>query len=108
MTGFALGLHEELVESGLDPRSDEYYEKVNAAVKQTFSSRFETEESDSTDAPDKSSSRAKAASVVAPVSRTTAPRRIRLTASQSALVKRLGLTPEAYVREMLKSENYNG
>ena len=108
MTGFALGLHQELVDSGVDPRSDDYYEKVNTEVKQAFPDRFEEEDSGPTDVQDKSPQRTKAASVVAPVSRTTAPRRIRLTASQSALVKRLGLTPEAYVREMMKSENNNG
>ena len=108
MTGFALGLHQELVESGIDPRSDDYYEKVNAEVKQAFPDRFEEEDPGHTDVQDRSPQRTKAASVVAPVSRTTAPRRIRLTSSQSALVKRLGLTPEAYVREMMKSENNNG
>lgn len=108
MTGFALGLHQELVESGVDPRSDDYYEKVNIEVKQAFPDRFEEEDPGHTDVQDKSSQRTKASSVVAPVSRTSAPRRIRLTTSQSALVKRLGLTPEAYVREMMKSENDNG
>ena len=108
MTGFALGLHQELVEAGVDPRSDDYYDKVNAEVKQAFPDRFEAEDSSHTDVQDKSPQRTKASSVVAPVSRTTAPRRIRLTTSQSALVKRLGLTPEAYVREMMKSENNNG
>ena len=108
MTGFALGLHQELVEAGVDPRSDDYYDKVNAEVKQAFPDRFEVEDSGHTDVQDKSPQRTKASSVVAPVSRTTAPRRIRLTTSQSALVKRLGLTPEAYVREMMKSENNNG
>jgi len=108
MTGFALGLHQELVESGVDPRSDDYYEKVNTEIKQAFPDRFEAEDTGSTDVQDKSPQRTKASSVVAPVSRTTSPRRIRLTASQSALVKRLGLTPEAYVHEMMKSENNNG
>jgi hypothetical protein len=108
MTGFALGLHQELVEAGVDPRSDDYYDKVNAEVKQAFPDRFEAEDPGHTDVQDKSPQRTKASSVVAPVSRTTTPRRIRLTTSQSALVKRLGLTPEAYVREMMKSENNNG
>ena len=108
MTGFALGLHQELVESGVDPRSDDYYEKVNAEMKQIFPDRFEEEDPSHTYVQGKSSQRTKASSVVAPVSRTTPPRRIRLTTSQSALVKRLGLTPETYVREMMKSENNNG
>jgi hypothetical protein len=108
MTGFALGLHQELVESGVDPRSDDYYEKVNTQVRRAFPDRFETGTPRQTNAPGKPPQRTGAPPVVAPVSRTTTPQRIRLTTSQSALVKRLGLTPEAYVREMMKSENNNG
>jgi hypothetical protein len=105
MTGFALGLHQELVESGVNPSSDEYYEQVNAAVRQHFPDRFESEgESRQTDAPDATPPRSKAANVVASVSRTTAPKRIRLTQSQLSLAKRLGLTPEAYARETMKLE----
>lgn len=108
MTGFALGLHQELVERGIDPRSDEYYDSVNTTMRKTFPDRFEVEDSGQTNAPEQPSPRSKAASVVAPVSRTTAPKRIRLTQSQLALVKRLGITPEAYARDMMKLENSNG
>ena len=41
MTAFALGLHEELVESGIDPSSDEYYDKINRAVRKHFPENFE-------------------------------------------------------------------
>jgi len=108
MTGFALGLHQELVESGVDPRSDDYYERVNAAMKQVFPDRFEEEPTRQTDAPDKGNPRTKTNNVVASVSRTTAPKRIRLSVSQTAIAKRLGLSPEAYAREMMKLENNNG
>lgn len=109
MTGYALGLHQELVTAGVDPRSDDYYDKVNAALRQTFPDRFESEENaGDTEEPVKPSTRSKTPAVVAPVSRTTSPKRIRLTASQSALAKRLGLTPEAYARELMKLENTNG
>lgn len=108
MTGFAFGLHQELVESGVDPRSDDYYERVNAAMRQVFPDRFEEEPPRQTDVPEKAPSRSKPNNVVASVSRTTAPKRIRLSASQTAIAKRLGLSPEAYAREMMKLESNNG
>ena len=41
MTAFALGLHDKLTkEYGVDPRSDEYYEKINSRMRQVFSSLF--------------------------------------------------------------------
>ena len=43
MTGFALGLHEELVNSGVDPRSDAYYKQVDDTMRKTFPARFEVE-----------------------------------------------------------------
>ena len=35
-TAFALGLHEKLVKSGVDAKSDEYYEKVDAGIRDEF------------------------------------------------------------------------
>lgn len=101
MTSFALGLHEKLVKSGVDPRSDEYYKRVDARMRQVFPDQFRSQnspvEEDETPQP-----RAKAGSVVAPATRSTAPKRISLTASQVALAKRLGLTTEQYAQELMK------
>ena len=105
MTAFALGLHDELVESGVDPRSDEYYNKVDTTMRKRFSDYFGDD--DNTEQEEKPAPR-KTTTVVAPATRSTAPRQIRLTASQVALAKRLGLTPEAYAREVMKLENNNG
>lgn len=110
MTSLALGLHEKLVRSGIDPRSDEYYEKVDSTMKRRFPEYFdnveEPEPQIKTTVQEKPVSRQK--SVVAPASRTTAPTKIRLTQSQLALAKRLNLTPEAYAKEVIKLENNNG
>jgi hypothetical protein len=110
MTSLALGLHEKLVRSGTDPRSDEYYEKVDSTIKRRFPEYFDgVEESEppvKTTAQEKPVSRQK--SVVAPASRTTAPTRIRLTQSQLTLATRLNLTPEAYAKEVYKLESNNG
>jgi hypothetical protein len=40
--------------------------------------------------------------VVASAKRSTAPRKVTLTATQVSLARKLGLTPEQYAREMIK------
>ena len=44
------------------------------------------------------------ANVVAPATRSTSSKRVKLSGSQIAIAKKLGLTPEQYVRELLKME----
>ena len=104
MTALALGLHEKLVRSGVDPRSDDYYRRVDENMKKRFPENFEEEQiqTEATDRP------RKAANVVAPATRSTAPTKVRLTPTAAALAKKMGITPEAYAKEMIKLENYNG
>ena len=104
MTALALGLHEKLVRSGVDPRSDDYYRRVDENMKKRFPENFEGEQTQ-TEAVDKPR---KAANVVAPATRSTAPTKVRLTPTAAALAKKMGITPEAYAKEMIKLENYNG
>lgn len=106
MTASALGLHEKLVRSGVDPRSDEYYKTIDSTIRKRFPEQFEEEPKQETTERDQPAVRKK--TVVASVSRTTAPGKVRLTASQVAIAKRLGLTPEAYAKEVVKLENTNG
>ena len=105
VTSFALGLHQKLVATGVDPRSDEYFEQIDARVKSKFPEVFgeEDEKPRSQGTPAK-----KPASVVAPASRSTGKKKIELTPSQAALVKKFKLDPQAYAREVLKLENQNG
>ena len=105
VTSFALGLHQKLVANGIDPRSDEYFEQIDARVKSKFPEVFgeEDEKPRSQGTPAK-----KPASVVAPASRSTGKKKIELTPSQAALVKKFKLDPQAYAREVLKLENQNG
>jgi hypothetical protein len=110
MTALALGLHEKLVRSGVDPRSDEYYRRVDETMKKRFPEAFEDaeeEEALQTKEEPKAQPR-RSATVVAPASRSTAPKKVRLTQTQLALAKKFGLTPEAYAKELMKLENYNG
>ena len=96
MTASALGLHEKLKNSGVAVGSDEYYAKLDETMRRRFPESFEEEAKE--DAPRRST-------VVAPATRTTAPRKVRLKTSQLAIAKKLGLTPEQYVRELLKLES---
>jgi len=106
MTSLAFGLHEKLVRSGVDPRSDEYYKKIDSTIRKRFPEYFEEEPPQETTERDSLASRKK--TVVAAVSRTTAPSKIRLSSSQVSVAKRLGVTPEAYAKEVVKLENTNG
>jgi len=110
MTALALGLHDKLVRSGVDPRTDEYYEKIDQTMRRRFSDYFEegADETREEQVEEKPAPRTKPATVVAPATRTTAPRQIRLTPSQVALAKKLGLSNEQYARELIKLENNNG
>jgi hypothetical protein len=105
MTALALGLHEKLVRSGVDPRSDDYYDRVNSTMKKRFPDYFDVEEEKPTQTREaEKPTRTKPANVVAPVTRTTAPRQVRLTPTQVAIAKKLGLSNEQYARELFKLE----
>lgn len=112
MTSLALGLHQKLVRQGVDPRSDEYYSRVDEAMKKRFPEYFDGQEPEE-EPEERPQSRAKEkprkpATVVAPATRSTAPNKVRLTQTQLAIAKKFRLTPEQYAKEMLKLENDNG
>ncbi len=101
MTAAALGLHEKLKKSGdVQIGSDEYYAILDKTIRRRFPEQFEEE----TGSKAKAESRTKPSTVVAPAMRSTAPQRIKLKASQVALAKKLGLTPEQYALELRKLE----
>jgi hypothetical protein len=104
MTSLALGVHEKLVRSGIDPTSDEYYRRIDSTMQKRFPEYF----GDATLDEEKPAERTKPSTVVAPATRSTAPKKVRLTKTQVALAKKFGLTPEQYARETLKLENANG
>lgn len=106
MTSLALGTHEKLVKAGYDPRSDDYYRQIDLTMRKRFPEHFEDEAPQTT--KQENPVIRKSPTVVAPVTRSTAPRQVRLTSSEAAIAKSLGLTPEAYAREKMKLENSNG
>jgi hypothetical protein len=95
MTSFALGFHNKLAKSGITPSSKEYYERIDARMKQVFPDAFESGE---TEASEDANPSPKRSNVVAPATRSTAPKKIVLTKTQVELAKRLGLTNEQYAR----------
>jgi hypothetical protein len=105
MTALALGLHEKLVRSGVDPRSDEYYRRVDDTMRKRFPEAFDDAEDEQPQTKQaQKPARTKPANVVAPVTRGTAPRQVRLTPTQVAIAKKLGLSNEQYAREVMKLE----
>ena len=104
MTSFALGLHQKLVKQGVNPRSDEYYEKINSRMRQVFPESFD----DVDDEPEETKPRRKT-NVVAPATRSTAPKKIVLTQTQVALAKRLGVPLEEYAKQVaMEMRKQNG
>ena len=94
MSAYALGLHEDLTEEGITTGSDEYYKRIDADMKERFSEQFGAEEN-----VDAKPQRTKS-NVVAPATRSTAPRKIVLTQTQVNLAKRLGVPLELYARKV--------
>jgi hypothetical protein len=94
MTAFALGLHNKLTKDGVDPRSNEYYEKINSRMRQVFPDQFDDGIED-----EPASAQRKSSNVVAPATRSTGPKKIRLTQSQIAIAKKLGVPLETYAKQ---------
>lgn len=106
MTGFALGYHQELVNDGVDPTSDEYYEKLNSRMREVFPEKFDEGEA-AEEAPADEAPKGKRQPVVAPVNRSTSPKKYRLSKSQAAIARRLGVPLEDYAKQMALLEGAN-
>lgn len=96
MTSFALGLHSKLVKNGVDPQSDDYYETINARMRKVFPENFEDTELEEIE-EEKPKRRA---NVVAPATRSTAPKKVKLSPTQIAIAKRLGVPLELYAKKV--------
>jgi len=106
MTAFALGLHQKLVATGVDPRSDEYFDRVDGRLKQVFPEVFSDSRSPE---PVKAEPTKKPANVVAPATRSSGAKKvIKLTTTQARLAEKYGLSHKQYAQEILKLEAQNG
>jgi hypothetical protein len=103
MTATALGLHDELLSEGIEVSSVIYFRRIDETMQKLFPENFEGSSSDA----EKPAQR-KPSNIVAPATRSNAPKKVRLSKSQVALAKKLKLTPEHYARELIKLENAHG
>lgn len=101
MTAFALGLHEDLRDNGVEVGSEEYYRELDKTIRKRFPERFEEEDN-------RQQTRTRPGTVVAPAVRSTSPNKVKLKQSQVNLARKLGLTPEQYVKAQLELEARNG
>jgi len=106
MTGFAYGVHDELVKKGIDPRvePETYYTAIDRAMRETFPRQFEEHEGVKPQAQQK-----KKTPVVAPVTRTANGKaKVVLSSTQERIARKLGISKEQYARELVKLETQNG
>lgn len=94
MTTYAVAVHEDIIDSGVELGSKEYFAAIDNDLRQRFPEAFAEEPADA-----KPSQRAKS-NVVAPASRSTAPKKIVLTQTQVNIAKRLGVPLELYARKV--------
>ena len=101
MTHTALDLHKKLVEEeGFDPKTDEYYAEVDKRIRLEFPHKFDKVEDTSTE-------RVKPTQNVASAKRSASTGRrktVKLTPSQVAIAKRLGVPLEAYAKQLKITE----
>jgi len=88
MTYTAYDIHTDLVKNGVDPRDDEYYNEIDRRIRKEFPHKFEA----------KSKPTQKVASAVRTTS--TGRRTVRLTPSQVAIAKKLGVPLEEYAKHV--------
>jgi hypothetical protein len=98
MTFTAFEIHKDLVDKeGIDPKSDEYYAEIDKRIRIDFPHKFDKTETTATTKPVQS---------VASANRSVKPGRkqVRLTSSQVAIAKKLGVPLEEYAKQLKLTE----
>ena len=98
MTFTAFEIHKDLVDKeGIDPKSDEYYTEIDKRIRVDFPHKFDNNETIATTKPVQS---------VASANRSVKPGRkqVRLTSSQVAIAKKLGVPLEEYAKQLKLTE----
>ena len=100
MTSYVLGLHSKLVkqhgQAYPQTNADEYYELIDTRMRKLFPENFEDSETE----VETETEKPKLNNVVAPATRSTAPRKVRLTQTQVTLAKRLGVPLDLYAKKV--------
>jgi len=108
MSYLAHGVHRRLEREGVPIGSDHYWATIDDEVRRRFPEKFGGGEElkHSSDAELKHSAKtSKPATVVAPATRSTSPKRVTLTLREQALAKKLNLTNEQYARAKTEMES---
>lgn len=97
MTHAAWGIHKQLIQAeGFDASSDEYYHELDRRIRETFPQKFQQESAPQQNRPQRN------VQAVAPASRSSgisnARRTVKLTPSQVAIAKKLGVPLEEYAK----------
>ena len=98
MTNVAYAIHEDLVNQGVDPRTDYYYTEIDKRMRDNLPHKFEQDSS--SEEPAKQQPVQTVAS--ANRNRGTGRNVVKLSSSEAAIAKRLGLSNEQYASEKLK------
>ena len=103
MTSLAYGAHAKAVQEGVAPNSSEYFQRIDSRMRSAFPD-YDWQDSSDTYGRNAPVTANQPSSVVAPSSRSNGakPRKVRLTSSQIALAKRIGLTNEQYAMQLIK------
>lgn len=98
MTNVAYAIHEDLVNQGVDPRTDYYYTEIDKRMRENLPHKFEQDSSPEEPA------RQQPVQTVASAHRNRGTGRnvVKLSSSEAAIAKRLGLSNEQYASEKLK------
>jgi len=111
MSYLAMGVHRRLVKEGVPPGSENYFNTIDAEMRRRFPEKIgdDSESKSSDNSVSKTTAKvSKPSTVVAPVTRSTSPKKVTLTQRQLNLAKKFKLTPEQYARELTKLESQNG
>ena len=96
MTATAMSLHEELLQEGFDPTSDEYYNEIDSYIREEFPHKFKQAEEEK-----KTETKQPVQTVASAVRKTKSGRRVvKLTPSQVAIAKRLNVPLEEYAKHV--------
>jgi len=98
MTFTAFEIHKDLVDKeGYDPKSQEYYQEIDKRIRVDFGHKFDNNETKQTN---------RAVQSVASANRSSKPGRktVRLTSSQVAIAKKLGVPLEEYAKQLKLTE----
>ena len=90
MTAVAYAVDKKLMREGVDPRTDDYYRRMDERLRELFPDRFE----DTRQQPVRQQS-----TVVAPASRSASPKTVKIPPGGAAVARKLGVPLEEYARQ---------